>query len=274
MINPETIGIGPTHELSLRVSVASLARVVFADPEDGSALLALERKATLLPAEGRVTVKTQPFGGALRIHDLLPLKKIIGDFHFDSQRSLSERDFRIYIRPSAWGAVRDFCQEQFRSRGGTVLESGPDRELAEEFGDILGVHLSPEQYRCSPLWTILENEPVPTRNVHAEGQSTVRLYRVFEVSITDSDLMKTMILSSYSNSERELGKLARENARKGVKGWANAMLILPLDSLNSFYQAMSEEQRGFPTRFDGFLLEPNVTTLLEGVLASKYQLLV
>ena len=63
------IGIGPTDELSLRVSVGALARVLFEHPRDGEIMLALERKATVLHSEGGqvVDVKSQPFGGALRL---------------------------------------------------------------------------------------------------------------------------------------------------------------------------------------------------------------
>ena len=44
--------IGATDELSLRVSVATLVRVLFEHPKNGDLMLALERKATLL--EGKV----------------------------------------------------------------------------------------------------------------------------------------------------------------------------------------------------------------------------
>ena len=37
-------GIGATNELSLRVSVAMLVRVLFKNPRDGEWMLALERK--------------------------------------------------------------------------------------------------------------------------------------------------------------------------------------------------------------------------------------
>jgi hypothetical protein len=271
MIKLETVGVGPTDALSLRVSVASLARVVFKNPEDGQTLLALERKATMLPAEGRVIVKAQPFGGALRIENLLPLKERIGDFHFDSLRSRSEMDFRLFIRPAAWGAVKDFSLEQFRGPVGSVLESGPDRELVEEFGDTLGVDLSPDQYQCNPLWTILENEPVPTENARAKSQPTVRIYRVFDVRITDSDLAKAMILNSHGNSDRELGEFAHENAREGRTGWANAMLVLPLEPLMLFYRSLPDEQRNMPAIYEGFHLGSSMTALLDGVLAPKYQ---
>jgi hypothetical protein len=267
----QTIGVGPTDELSLRVSVASLARVVFTIPADEQTHLALERKATLLPADGRVTVKAQPFGGALRIHNMYPLKERIGDFHFDSQRSRSEMDFRIFIRPDAWGAVSEFCLEQFRSPDSTVLETGPERELVEEFGDTLGANLRPDQYRCNSLWTILENVPVPTGNVHSKDQPTVRIYHIFDVRITDSDLVDAMILNSHG-SDSELDDLAHENARTGKKGWANAMLVLPMEPLISFYQALPEEQRNLPAVYEGFHMEPNVTALLDSALAPKYQL--
>lgn len=235
-------------------------------------MLALERKATLHPSDRRMTVKAQPFGGALRINSLLPLKERLGDFHFDSGQSRSERDFRLYIRPSAWGAVRDYCLEQFGSPDGRVLESGPDRELVEEIGEILGVDLSPDQYHSRPLWTVLEDQPVPTRNIHADGQPTVRLYRVFEVHIIDSGLVGAMISEGQRYSDHELGELARKDVHNDGRGWANAMLVTPLERLISFYQAMPEDGRNSPAEFEGHNLEPNVTLLLEGVWASKYQL--
>src|SRR5688500_121371 len=38
------VGIGATDELSLRVSVAALVRVLFEHPDDGTLMLAIERK--------------------------------------------------------------------------------------------------------------------------------------------------------------------------------------------------------------------------------------
>ena len=100
-------GIGATQELSLRVSVATLVRVLFENPRDGELMLTLERKATLHETEnGRVVeVKSQPFGGAIRIQDLSMMRDLIGDFHFDSEESRSEQDFRIFIRPSDWSVL-------------------------------------------------------------------------------------------------------------------------------------------------------------------------
>jgi hypothetical protein len=65
----EAINVGPTDELCLRVSVATLSRVDFSRPEDGIPMLALENKATWEPGDGesRVVVIAQPFGGSIRI---------------------------------------------------------------------------------------------------------------------------------------------------------------------------------------------------------------
>ena len=129
-------GIGATPDLSLRVSVATLVRVLFKNPNDGELMLALERKATLHETEsGRmVKVKSQPFGGAIRIRDLMTLHDLIGDFHFDSERSRSEKDFRIFIRPSSWPAVREFCIERLNRVDDPILETDPRRELDHQHG--------------------------------------------------------------------------------------------------------------------------------------------
>src|SRR4026207_472329 len=105
-------GIGATPELSLRVSVATLVRVVFKHPLNGEWMLTLERKATL--QNDKVEIKSQPFGGAIRILDVNALHDLIGGFHFDSERSRSEQDFRLFIRPSSWSMLRESCIEHPR----------------------------------------------------------------------------------------------------------------------------------------------------------------
>ena len=103
-MNPDEFGVGPTQELSLRVSVATLVRVLFENPGDGELILALERKATLhrTDAGEAVRVKAQPFGGAVRILDLAALRRLIGDFHFYTERPQADQDLRIFIRPGVW----------------------------------------------------------------------------------------------------------------------------------------------------------------------------
>ncbi len=54
-------------EQNLRISVATLVRVLFENPRDGELMLALERRTTLREGGRVVDVKSQPFGGAIRI---------------------------------------------------------------------------------------------------------------------------------------------------------------------------------------------------------------
>ena len=102
------------------------------------------------PGEGgrAVEVKSQPFGGAIRILEPGLLRDAIGDFHFDSERSCLEQDFRIFVRPSAWESVRDFCIEHLSHDDDAILETGPERELAEEFADALKIRLKPDHSRA------------------------------------------------------------------------------------------------------------------------------
>ena len=271
--NPKNFGVGPTAELSHRVSVATLARVVFVNPEDGEPALALEQKATLRSEAGEphVVVKAQPFGGAVRILSSDRLQALAGGFHFDSERSRSERDFRIFIQPSEWDTVRDFCLQDFGQGEGLILESNPERELVEEFDDALGVDLRPEQYTVKPAGTVLENEPVRTRNVHAAGIGTVRIYRVFEVQIVDQTLSETMLTNSRNHSSQVLRDLALDDARMGGRGRANAMLVVSMRRIREAYLTLSPGRRSEPLLFENTILDGNVPAVLEGIDVPKYK---
>src|SRR6476660_269614 len=190
--------IGATEELRLRVSVATLSRVLFEHPNNAEVMLALERKATAHESENGpvVKVKSQPFGGAVRIKDLSGLRDLIGDFHFDSERSRAEEDFRIFIRPSDWPLIRDFCIEQFKRADDLFLETDPTRELVEEFADALNMDLKPDQYSYRPVATVVEDDPAPTANIHATGHRTARVYRIFEARILDVSLAQGMLRSN------------------------------------------------------------------------------
>jgi hypothetical protein len=266
-------GIGATKELSLRVSVATLVRVLFENPGDGGLMLALERKATLHEVEnGRVVeVKSQPFGGAIRILDLRALRDLIGDFHFDSERSRSEQDFRIFIRPSNWDVVREFCIQHFSRVDDPILETGPRRELAEEFADALKINLTPDQYILKPVGTVVEDDPAPTENIHARGYLTARVYRIFEAHISDSPLALAMLTNSESISHRDLCALALEDAQNGGKGRADAILALPMKGTSDHYLAMSPEKRSVPILFEKNRLDETVPAVLEGITIPKYQ---
>jgi len=248
-------------------------RVLFENPRDGELMLALERKATRHETEnGRVVeVKSQPFGGAIRIRDLKALRDLIGEFHFDSQLSRAEQDFRIFIRPSDWSAIRDFCIEHLSRVDDPILETEQGRELVEEFTDALKISLKPDQYILKPVATVVEDDPAPTENIHATGHLTVRIYRIFEARILDSSLSHAMLTNSESYSNHDLQELALENARKGGKGRANAILTLPLRLIRDVYLAMPLEARNSPISFEDNHLDESVGAILEGVTVPKYR---
>jgi len=254
--------VGATDDLSLRVSVATFVRVLFEDPSSGEGMLALERKATLSETEkGRIVeIKSQPFGGAIRILDLNALHDLIGDFHFDSEHSRSEQDFRLFIRPSSWSTVREFCIQHFSRVDDPILETDPTRELAEEFADVLKTDLRPEQYYA-----------VPTENFQSKGYPTVRVYRIFEALITDSFLADTMMKNSENLSDQSLYELALNHAQNGGQGWANTVLALPLKHIRDVYLAMSPQERNAPILFEENRLDETVSIVLEGITVPKYQ---
>lgn len=271
--NHDEIGVGATENLNLRVSVATLVRVLFENPRDGNLMLALERKATLREAEsGRfVEVKSQPFGGAIRILDLRALRDRIRDFHFDSERSRSEQDFRIFIQPSSWETVREFCIEHFSRVDSPVLETDPGRELAEEFADALKINLRQDQYIHKPVAIVVEEDPAPTENIHAKGILTVRVYRIFEATISDPSLAHTIMINSESLSHQDLCDLALEDAQNGGKGRANAILALQMKLISNVYLAMSPKERHAPILFEKNLLDETVPAVLDGITIPKYQ---
>ena len=271
--NHDEIGVGATENLNLRVSVATLVRVLFENPRGGNLMLALERKATLREAEsGRfVEVKSQPFGGAIRILDLRALRDRIRDFHFDSERSRSEQDFRIFIQPSAWETVREFCIEHFSRVDSPVLETDPGRELAEEFADALKINLRQDQYIQKPVAIVVEDDPAPTENIHAKGILTVRVYRIFEATISDPSLAHTIMINSESLSHQDLCDLALEDAQNGGKGRANAILALQMKLISNVYLAMSPKERHAPILFEKNLLDETVPAVLDGITIPKYQ---
>ena len=273
VIHKHRFGISATPDLSLRVSVATLVRVVFENPTNGELMLALERKATLHQTESGhlVEVKSQPFGGAIRIRDLSALRDLIGDFHFDSEQSRSEHDFRIFIKPSNWEVVREFCIQHFKHDDDPILETDPGRELAEEFFDALKINLEPDQYIHKPVATVIEDDPMPTENIHANGMPTVRVYRIFEATISDSSLARTMITNSESLSHQELCALALEDARNGGKGRASAILTLPLKRISDVYLAMPPKERNAPILFEKNRLDETIPAIFERITVPKYQ---
>jgi hypothetical protein len=266
-------GIGATSELSLRVSVATLVRVLFKNPTDNELMLSLERRATLLSdKEGRfVEVKCQPFGGAIQILDLEMLQTAIGDFHFDSEQSRDERDFRLFIRPSAWDIVREFCVRHSSQLDDPVLDFDPTRELVEEFADTMKIGLKPDQIVCKPVGTTIENEPSPTDNFYARGIFTTRIYRVFEAQVVDPSLVHALLKNSVDHSDDQLRALALQNAQNGGPGWATTVLTLPISRLTTYYLSTPVEALNQPLSYQGHQLDETIAAILDGISMSKYK---
>jgi hypothetical protein len=236
-------------------------------------MLALERKATLRKAEHEhiVEVKSQPFGGAIRILDVDVIHDLIGDFHFDSEHSRDKQDFRLFIRPSSWSVLREFCIEHLSRVDDSILETDPTRELVEEFADALKLNLRPEQYVKKPVATVVENDPAPTENIHATGIPTVRVYRIFEAHILESSLRQFMLTTSESIFHNDLCELALDDFQNGGNGRANAVLTLPLRQITEAYRAMSPTERNTPILFGRHYLGETVSVILDEVHVPKYQ---
>lgn len=260
-------GVGATDALSLRVSVATLVRVLLASPEDGRRMLVLERTATLQGGEGgsEVSVVAKPFGGAVQIVDPRALQEAIGDFHYDSERSRRERDFRLNIHPESWEAVKRICRAHLRSGGGSILDTSPDRELAEEFGDALGLTISPGDYRSSLVRMLVDNAPRKTRSVRAPGRPTVRIYYVFEAWLDSPDIVAAALESGSRTSDQDLRSAALGDAREGGRGRANGALVLGFEEVCARYRATPTHPPGEPLSIGGHRLAGNVPMILDGI---------
>lgn len=271
--NHHDMGVGATEELNLRVSVAVLVSVLFDSPEDGRTMLALERTATLREIEGRpeITVRAKPFGGAVRLTNPQALQGLIGHFHYDSKKSRRERDFRLQVHPGSWGKVKDVCREHLQKTGQGILDSSPERELAEEFEDTLHVRITPDQYHLKPRGMIVEDLPGETDNVRAAGLPTVRIYYVFEAWMEAPEMITMMLANSRRYSDQDLQNMVWEDARQGGKGRANAILALGLDDLKDVYRLIPTDKRGEPIRVGRYQLDGNVLAILEEVDNPKYQ---
>lgn len=272
-MSPTAPDVGPTPELSLRVSAASLARVLFPHPEDGSTMLALEHKATVLRrgSEPRVKVQAQPFGGAVRLLEPASLAVRLGRFNYDSERSQTERDFRVFIHPASWPELLGFCRRLSEEDGNAAIEAEPTRELEEEFADALGTQLQPRQYEVERAGLVVERRPAPTGNVRAPGQLTARIYWVYEVRLCDPALCASMMGLSERKTARDLRSEALADAREGGPGRANGVLLASLAEIRGAYGALPPAARGEPLPFSGAVLAGNVAAVLGDLPVPKYE---
>ena len=188
-----------------------------------------------------------------------------------SERSRAEQDFRIFIRPSSWSALREFCLQHIVLDDDLILETSPSRELVEEFAETLSVDLRPEQYVSKPVTTMVENRAISTENIYAPGTSTVRLYRIYEAIITDLFLPHVMLEHGNDWSHQRLCELAIADAQSGGRGKANAVLTLPWERLQSVYRAMVPAERDIPIVFEENRLDSTVAAILEEIAVPRYQ---
>ena len=260
---PHEAGVGATDALSLRVSVATLARVQFEAPEDGRTMLALERTATLrgTGAHRNVNVVTKPFGGGVRLTDPDALREAIGPFQFDSERSRLEQDFRLQIRPETWTRLEAMCRHQLTAGHAGILDPSPLRELTEELGDTLGIAALPEPYRLRPLRTLIQGTPRKTESVRAPGRPTVRVYYVFELVVEDEEIIGAMVEGSRTISDRDLADAAKRSER----GRANGVLVLGLQALREAWLGVPLRGRGDGLRLGEHRLAGNVPAVLDGI---------
>lgn len=272
-LNRSEIGVGVTQELNMRVSVGVLIRLLFDDPDTGNQMLALERTATLSGKKGRseVVVKAKPFGGGVRLINPQKLKELTGNFHYDSERSYQEGDFRIQINPASWEIIKDICIEHLKVKEPGILDSSPEYELAEEFEDTLKIKLTPDQYNWKQRELIVEDVPSETNNIHAQGLPTVRIYYISEARIISPEIIKMMMRNSSRYSDKTLQKMAIEDAKHGGKGRANAILTLDLDLIRNIYNSIPLEKRSKPVSVGEHQLNGNVPAVLEGINHPRYQ---
>jgi hypothetical protein len=257
-----------------RVSVATLNRVVIqAAGNHAPQMLILERTATLRRDQGAdsMIVQVKPFGGAVRILNVPALRQHIGDFEFDSPHSQSEQDFRILVPAAAWEKVKQFCLLHLAEPDDAIIETSPQRELAEEFVDALQIDLQPAQVFVQSVGFVVENTPAPTANLYSPGVPTARIYRIFEVTILESALRTALLENSSRYSDLDLKAMAASDASHGGKGRANAVLALPLAAVSAAYLKVPLPQRARPLAIGGHLFDTSVMAVLENVDAPQYE---
>jgi hypothetical protein len=260
-----------TNESNLRVSVATLNQVIFSHPQTSTLMLALERKASVIHGgRDKVRVRAQPFGGAVHILNSNPLKQIIGEIKYDSEKSKREQDFRILIPVSQWELVKQYCLHHLENPDDPELESTSNRELVEEFEETMDVKLSPNQYTVQPMRFVIENNPVPTDNEYGRSQLTTHIYRIFKVQVVDIGLCQTILTASHNYSDQELGMLALRDFQNGGRGRAHSALALPIHFVVDSYLALPPETRFGKLAVGNHELDESVLAILD-VDVPQYQ---
>jgi hypothetical protein len=260
----EEFGVGKTGHLSLRVSAATLARVCFKHPGGEQRMLVLERTATHRSSNAsRIEVIAKPIGGGVRMMNPSMVQDRLGLFHFDSQRSFQELDFRIYIAPEDKEKVIRFCLEEFMNPEPQALDCRPEREVMEELYDSLGIMVNPEQFEMTWLKVVVEPDTKPSSSPRALGVPSIHIYNIFRARIIDDDLIDALLNNSQQHSDEDLRQQARIDLEQGGWGRANAVLTLPLPEVETVYQSIPLSSRDQDIMLDEHCLTSSVRHLLD-----------
>jgi hypothetical protein len=187
----------------------------------------------------------------------------MGDYHYDSVRSREEGDLRIMINPGRWEKMKEICRDHLNLEEDRIINSSPVRELTEEFEDSLGVRITSDDYYLTYRGLLVEEQLTATENVNARGIPTKRIYYLFDALLTDLRIIELMIDNDAMYSDLDLRKMANEDARRGGKGRANAVLTISLDTLTELYRSSSRGSGESPIFYEGHQLDGNIPAILD-----------
>ncbi len=90
----------------------------------------------------------------------------------------------------------------------------------------------------------------------------MRIYRVYEVQISDPALSLALLTASQQHTEAALQAKVLADAQNGGRGRANTVLTLPPDVLRTVYLNLAPENRYAPIEVDGHLITESVLAVL------------
>jgi hypothetical protein len=168
--------------------------------------------------------------------------------------------------------IKEICREHAKKTGRGILDSSPERELAEEFEDCLRIRITPDQYDLQRRDLIVEEIPLATDNVRARGIPTVRVYYIYEAWIKSAELTNRILLADRKRySDEHLREMAREDSKRSGRGKANAIVTLPLDDVMDIYTSIPLEKRSEPVRVGQYQLDGNIPAVLRNIDHPRYQ---
>jgi hypothetical protein len=167
------------------------------------------------------------------------------------------------INPDQWEKMKEICRDHLNFEEDGIINSSPVRELTEEFEDSLGVRITSDDYHLTSRKMLVEEKLTKTENVNAMGIPTKRTYYLFDAMLTDLRIIKMMIDNDALYSDLDLRNMANEDARRGGKGRANAVLTLSLDKLTELYRSSRKGSGESNIMYEGHQLDGNLPAILD-----------